>query len=54
MEGQQLSTPRAYMRSPTLSNLRWYKDILISRMVGTADKRPPSSWQTTPRGTSTQ
>jgi mannose-6-phosphate isomerase-like protein (cupin superfamily) len=37
MEGQQLSTPRAYKRSPALSNSTWYKGILVSQMAGTAD-----------------
>ena len=37
MEGQQLSTPRAYKRSPALSNSTWYKGILTSQMAGTAD-----------------
>jgi mannose-6-phosphate isomerase-like protein (cupin superfamily) len=37
MEGQQLSTPRAYKRSPALSNSTWHKGILVSLMAGTAD-----------------
>ena len=37
MEGQQLSTPRAYKRSPALSNSTWYKGILASQMAGAAD-----------------
>ena len=36
-EGQQSSTPRAYKRSPALSNSTWYKGMLHSRMAGTAD-----------------
>jgi len=37
MEGPQLSTMRAYKRSPVLSNSRWYKGLLLSRMAGPAD-----------------
>lgn len=37
MEVQQLSTLRAYKRSPALSNSTWYKGILVSQMAGTAD-----------------
>jgi quercetin dioxygenase-like cupin family protein len=37
MEGQQLSTPRAYKRSPALTNSTWYKGILVSHMAGTTD-----------------
>ena len=37
MEGQQLSTPRAYKRSPALTNSTWYKGILVSQMAGTTD-----------------
>jgi quercetin dioxygenase-like cupin family protein len=37
MEVQQLSTLRAYKRSPAVSNSSWYKGILISLMAGTAD-----------------
>ena len=32
-----MSTPRAYKRSPALSNSTWYKGILASQMAGTAD-----------------
>src|SRR5262245_7587164 len=35
--GQQLSTPRAYKRSPALTNSTWYKGMLHSQMAGTAD-----------------
>ena len=35
--GQPLSTPKAYKRSPALSNSRWYKGILLSQMAGTTD-----------------
>jgi mannose-6-phosphate isomerase-like protein (cupin superfamily) len=35
--GQQLSTPKAYKRSPTLSNSKWYKGILLTQMAATAD-----------------
>ena len=37
MEEQKLHTMRAYKRSPALSNSRWYKGLLISRMAGPAD-----------------
>lgn len=37
MEGQQLSTPRAYKRSAALSNSTWYKGILTSQMAGSAE-----------------
>jgi quercetin dioxygenase-like cupin family protein len=37
MEGQQLSRPRAYKRSPALTNSTWYKGILMSRMAGPTD-----------------
>jgi quercetin dioxygenase-like cupin family protein len=37
MEGQQMSTLRAYKRSPALTNSTWYKDILVSQMAGAAD-----------------
>lgn len=37
MEGQQSTTLRAYKRSPALSNSRWYKGMLHSRMAGPAD-----------------
>src|SRR5262245_20631947 len=37
MEGQQLSTLRAYKRAPALTNSTWYKGILVSQMAGTAD-----------------
>jgi mannose-6-phosphate isomerase-like protein (cupin superfamily) len=37
MEGQQLSTPRAYKRSPALTNSTWYKGILVSHMAGATD-----------------
>ena len=37
MEGQQLSTPRAYKRSPALSNSTWYKGNLISQIAGPTD-----------------
>jgi hypothetical protein len=33
----ELSTPRAYKRSPGLSNSTWYKGLLVSQMAGTAD-----------------
>jgi mannose-6-phosphate isomerase-like protein (cupin superfamily) len=36
-EGRQLSRPRAYKRSPALTNSTWYKGILVSQMAGTAD-----------------
>ena len=36
-EGQQLSTLKAYKRSPELSNSRWYKGMLHSQMAGTED-----------------
>jgi len=32
-----MSTPRAYKRSPALTNSTWYKGILVSQMAGTAD-----------------
>jgi hypothetical protein len=35
--GQQLSSPRAYKRSPALINSTWYKGMLHSQMAGTAD-----------------
>jgi len=35
--GQQLSSPRAYKRSPALTNSTWYKSMLHSQMAGTAD-----------------
>ena len=35
--GQQLSSPRAYKRSPALTNSTWYKGMLHSQMAGTAD-----------------
>jgi mannose-6-phosphate isomerase-like protein (cupin superfamily) len=35
--GLPMSTPRAYKRSPSLSNSTWYKGILGSQMAGTAD-----------------
>jgi hypothetical protein len=31
MEGQQVSEPRAYKRSPASSNSSWYKGILASQ-----------------------
>jgi len=34
---KQLSTLRAYKRSPGLSNSTWYKGILVSQMAGTVD-----------------
>src|SRR5262249_35461893 len=37
LEGQRMSTPRAYKRSPALANSTWYKGILASQMAGTAD-----------------
>src|SRR6516162_5832235 len=37
INGQQMSTPRAYKRSPALSNSTWYKGILVSQMAATAD-----------------
>jgi hypothetical protein len=37
MERQQLSTSRAYKRSPASSNSTWYKGMLMSQMAGTAD-----------------
>jgi mannose-6-phosphate isomerase-like protein (cupin superfamily) len=37
IEGQQLSTPRAYKRSPALTNSTRYKGILVSHMAGTTD-----------------
>ena len=37
INGQQMSTPRAYKRSPALTNSTWYKGILVSQMAGTAD-----------------
>jgi len=37
MERQQLSTPRAYKRSPILTNSKWYKGMLHSQLAGTAD-----------------
>jgi quercetin dioxygenase-like cupin family protein len=36
-EREEMSTLRAYKRSPALSNSTWYKGILVSQMVGTAD-----------------
>src|SRR5215469_10928207 len=35
--GETLNTPKAYKRSPALSNSTWYKGILISEMAGIAD-----------------
>jgi len=35
--GQKLSSPRAYKRSPALTNSTWYKSMLHSQMAGTAD-----------------
>ena len=35
--GQQLSSPRAYKRSPALTNSTWYKGILVSQLAGTTD-----------------
>ena len=32
-----MSTPRAYKRSPALTNSTWYKGMLHSQMAGTAD-----------------
>ena len=37
MEVQQLSTLRAYKRSPALSNSTWYKGVLVSEMAGSVD-----------------
>ena len=37
MKGQQLSTLRAYKRSPAFTNSTWYKGILVSQMAGTPD-----------------
>jgi mannose-6-phosphate isomerase-like protein (cupin superfamily) len=37
MEKQQLSTTRAYKRSPALTNSKWYKGILVSQLAGTTD-----------------
>ena len=37
MEGQSVSTLRAYKRSPALTNSTWYKGMLVSQMAGTAD-----------------
>ena len=37
MKVGQLSTLRAYKRSPALSNSTWYKGILVSQMAGTTD-----------------
>ena len=37
MGGQQLSTLKAYKRSPELSNSKWYKGMLHSQMAGTED-----------------
>jgi len=37
MEVQQLSTLRAYKRSPALSNSTWYKGILVSQMACSVD-----------------
>jgi len=33
----ELSIPRAYKRSPGLSNSTWYKGLLVSQTAGTAD-----------------
>jgi mannose-6-phosphate isomerase-like protein (cupin superfamily) len=35
--GSQLSAPRAYKRSPALTNSTWYKGNLVSQMAGPAD-----------------
>jgi mannose-6-phosphate isomerase-like protein (cupin superfamily) len=35
--GEQLRTPRAYKRSPALTNSTWYKGNLVSQMAGPAD-----------------
>jgi quercetin dioxygenase-like cupin family protein len=32
-----MRTPRAYKRSPALTNSTWYKGILVSQMAGAAD-----------------
>ena len=32
-----MSTPRAYKRSPALTNSTWYKGMLVSQMAGAAD-----------------
>jgi len=37
MEVQQLSTLRAYKRSPALSNSTWYKGVLVSEIAGSVD-----------------
>jgi len=37
MEVQELSTLKAYKRSPALTNSTWYKGMLHSQMAGTAD-----------------
>ena len=37
MEVQLLHAPKAYKRSPELSNSRWYKGFLFSQMAGTGD-----------------
>ena len=37
IEGQQLSAPKAYKRSPALNNSTWYKGVLSSQMAGTTD-----------------
>jgi len=37
MKKQQVSTLKAYKRSPALSNSTWYKGILVSQLAGTAD-----------------
>ena len=37
--GQQLNSPRAYKRSPALTNSTWYKGMLHSQMAGTADNK---------------
>jgi quercetin dioxygenase-like cupin family protein len=34
---QQLSKPKAYKRSPALTNSTWYKGMIHSQMAGTAD-----------------
>jgi quercetin dioxygenase-like cupin family protein len=33
----QLTTPKAYKRSPSLENSTWYKGLLISQLAGEAD-----------------
>jgi mannose-6-phosphate isomerase-like protein (cupin superfamily) len=37
MDGQLISTGRAYKRSPALTNSTWYKGMLVSQMAGAAD-----------------